>query len=888
MSQPPEPARKLFRIDATRSTVGRDIDDELRFHLDARTDALIRQGHSLDDARRVALEEYGDVAAARDELTAIDRRRIGRVAFRDTLASILQDIRFALRGLRSRPVFTATVLFTLALGIGANVAIFSIVDSMLLRPLPYAQPDRLVHLWETYRGSVVNRSEASYPDFLDWKTRTRTFADLAGYQGGGFLLGGDQPATIGGAKATANFFDVLGVRAYLGRTFAPGEDAVGAPKVAMLSYGFWQRQYNGDRAILGRTIVLNGTPATVIGVLPERFTFARQSAADVWTPIDRGAPQREQRGNHWLNVVARLAPSATIASASRDLSAVMHDLEREYPRSNSARDGQVVPLRDELVGSVKPILFLLYGAVIVVLVVACVNVATFLLIRAADRQREIAVRVALGAGRGRIVRQLLTESVLLSVGGGALGILFSVSGVRGLLTLLPTQPMRGIPPITSVGVDGWVALYAFVLAVIAGLAFGLAPIPALLRSHLHDALKSGARGSSSGTRRLRDGLVAGEIALTVILLSGALLFGRSVMRLLSIDPGFRPEHLLTANVVLPANKYSDPNAQIDAYRHLEERVREIPGVEAAGFVSKLPLDYGNTLGFFIVGQPAPDPANRPEAFYRPASVDYFRTMAIPVVAGRGFASSDTRDAPNVIVVNRALAKAYFNDRDAVGQRVSNGQDTLTIAGVVGDVPIAKVEEAVPPTMYFPFTQASQSQMFMVVRSSADVVQLAPALRRVLASVEPSAAMTPPRAMDDLITESLSVFMRRLPLFIVGAFALTALLLAIVGIYGVVSYSVAQRTREMGIRTALGAQPGTLMQLVVGHGLRLAAVGIVVGVGAAFFAGRFADKLLYGVRVADPTTYAVVAITLAVVAVIATLFPARRATRVDPAVALRSE
>lgn len=885
MSQTP---RRSFRIDATRSTVRDEIDDELRFHLDARTEALIRHGHSPDDAWRIALEEYGDVAAARDELEAIDRRRIGRVAFRDMLASMLQDIRFALRGLRARPAFTATVLLTLALGMGANVAIFSIVDSTLLRPLPYTQPDRLVHLWETYRGSAANRSEASYPDYLDWKARTRAFAGLAGYHGGGFLLGGDQPATIGGAKTTANFFDVLGVHPYLGRTFVPGEDAVGAPKVALLSYGFWQRQYNGDRAIVGRTIVLNGAPATIIGVLPRSFTFARQSAADVWTPIDRGAAQREQRGNHWLNVVARLAPTATMTTASRDLSVVMHDLEREYPRSNSARDGQVVPLRDELVGSVKPILFLLYGAVIVVLVVACVNVATFLLIRSADRQREIAVRIALGAGRGRIIRQLLTESVLLSVGGGALGIAFSIFGARGLLSLLPKQPMRGIPPITSVGVDVRIALYAFALAVIAGLAFGLAPIPALLRSRLHDALKSGARGSSGGSRRLRDGLVAGEIALTVVLLSGALLFGRSVMRLLSIDPGFRAEHLLTTNVVLPANRYGDPTAQVDAYRRLEERVREIPGVEGVGFVSKLPLDYGNTLSFAIVGQPAPDPSNRPEAFYRPASADYFRTMAIPILSGRGIATTDDRNAASTIVVNRAFAKMYFTDRDAVGQRITNGVDTLTIAGIVRDVPIAKVEEEVPPTMYFPFAQASQSNMFMTVRSSSDAPQLASALRQALASVEASAAMTPPRAMDDLITESPSVFMRRLPLFIVGAFALTALLLAVVGIYGVVSYSVAQRTREMGIRTALGAQPGTLIQLVVNHGLRLAAVGIAVGIGASFFAGRFADRLLYGVHAADPTTYVVVAIALGLVAIAATLLPARRATRVDPAVALRSE
>src|SRR6185503_2481271 len=405
--------RKLFHIDSTRHSVRTEIDDEMRFHLDARTDELVRAGYSAADARRLALDEYGDVTAARAELAEIDRRRVGRVAIREWLASWTQDVRFAFRGLRARPAFSATVILTIALGIGVNVAIFSVVDSVLLKPLPFAEPDRLVHLWETYHSAVDNRSEASYPDYLDWRARNKTFIDMAGYQGGGFLLGGAHPATIGGAKATANFFDVLGVHAALGRNFIAGEDAVGAPKVAMLSYGFWQTRFAGSTNVVGQSIVLDGTPRTIVGVLPRNFVFARQSAANVWIPIDRGQSAREQRGNHWLNVVARLEPGATVALADADMNDIMRDLARENPRSNAERTAQVRPWRDELVGSVRPILLLLYGAVLVVLLLACVNVAHLLLIRGADRQREMAVRVALGAGKTRLVRQLLTESIVL-------------------------------------------------------------------------------------------------------------------------------------------------------------------------------------------------------------------------------------------------------------------------------------------------------------------------------------------------------------------------------------------------------------------------------------------------------------------------------------------
>jgi predicted permease len=841
-----------------------------------------------DEARTIANREYGDTAAAKRELASIDRRTARRTGVREWLAGLGQDIRFAVRGLRARPGFAATILLTLALGIGANAAIFTVVDAVLLKPLPFAQPDRLVHLWETYESKVENRSEASYPDYLDWRARNRVFSELGGYQGGGFILGGATPQLVGAAKSTANFFDVLGVKPLLGRTFSSGEDAPGAPRVVLLTFGFWQRQFAGDRGVIGRQITLDGAPATVIGVLPKEFAFARQSAAEIWVPIDRTQSAREVRGNHWLNIVARLRPGVTVAAAAADMSRIMSDLAREYPQSNAGRDGQAVPLRDELVGSVRPIVLLLYAAVVVVLLIACANVANLLLIRGAERGRELAVRVALGAGKGRLLRQLLTESVLLGALGGLGGILVAKLGVHWLISLLPNHPIRGVPNLSGTTLDWRVVAYAVAVSVVAGIGFGIIPALRATRPAAHDALKSAGRGAIGGGSRLRDGLVIAEIALTVVLLSGALLFGRSVIRLLSINPGFRVEHTLATTVVFPSSGQQAVPAR-DKFTRLTRRVREIPGVESVGLVSRLPLDFGNSLGLTIVGLPRPEPGNNPSASYRETDPTYFSTMDIPVLSGRVFGPGDDVKAPLVAVVNRTFVDAYMKGMQPVGQRLVMGaRDTALLIGVVGDVPIGSIEDRIPPTLYLSLAQSPVMSMAMVIRTSAPVDQISRALRPALSEVDPTAVLTAVTSMDDVITSSASVFMRRFPLYLISAFAITALALAIVGIYGVVSYSVAQRTREMGIRLALGAQPSALLALVLRYGGFMAAAGVVIGIGGALFAGRFADKLLYGVNAGDPTTYVLVAVVLGAIAVVATILPARRATRVDPATALRTD
>jgi predicted permease len=853
----------------------------------------MRQGQSREEAEANAAREYGDTAAARRELTRIDRRAARRTGWKEWMGGCWQDLRFAFRGLRSRPGFTLTVLLTLALGIGANAAIFTVVDAILLKPLPYAQPDRLVHLWETFESKVDARSEASYPDYLDWRARNHVFTDLAGYQGGGYILGGATPQMVGAARVTANFFDVLGVKPLLGRTFAAGEDAPGAPRVVLLTYGFWQRQFAGDRSIVGRPIVLDGTPSMVIGVLPKEFTFARQAAAELWAPIDRTQRAREIRGNHWLNIVARLEPGTTVAAAAANMSGIMKDLAREYPPTNAGRDGQVVPLRQELVGSVRPVLLLLYSAVVVVLLIACANVANLLLIRGAERGRELAVRVALGAGKARLVRQLLTESMLLAAVGGICGLLVAMLGVHWLLSLLPQHPIRGVPNLSGTTLDWRAVAYAIVVSLVAGVAFGLVPALRVSRPALYDALRNAGRGAIGGMSRLRDGLVVGEIALTVILLSGALLFGRSVLRLLAIDPGFRVEHTLATTVIFPPSPQSasapSPVSAASKFQRLTQRVREIPGVESVGLVSRLPLDFGNLLGLTIVGLPAPAPGQNPSASYREVDPSYFSTMEIPVVTGRAFGPGDDTSAPLVAIVNRAFVTAYMKGMEPLGQRFAMGsKDTALLVGVVGDVPIGSIEDKIPPTLYLSLAQSPEVAMAMTIRTSAAADQISRSLRAALADVDPNGVLTAVTSMDDVITSSASVFMRRFPLYLISAFAATALLLAIVGIYGVVSYSVAQRTREMGIRMALGAQPSSLVGLVMRHGGRMGVAGIVVGVGGALFAGRFAEKLLYGVRPGDPATYVLVAMVLGAVAVVATILPARRATRVDPASALRAE
>ena len=799
-----------------------------------------------------------------------------------------QDLRFGARSLASKPAFTITILLTLALGIGANAAIFSFVDSVLLRPLPFARPDRLVHLWETFDSRVDRRSEAAYPDYLDWRSRNVVFSDLAGYQDADFLVGEEHPAPVGGAKVTANFFDVLGVRPVVGRAFLANEDAPGAPKIALLAHGFWQREFGADRSIVGRAITINGAPVTIVGVLPEAFRFSVIGSPQVFVPIDRNPATRATRDNHWLSVIGRLRDGVDTRAATANVSAIMRDLAQAYPSTNEGRDAIAVPLHDQFVGSTRSVLLLVYAAVLVVLLIACVNVANLLLIRGADRDRELAVRAALGAGRARLVRQLITEDLLLAVAGGILALVVAKLGVHALMRILPRTPLAGFTALAAPALDTRVIAYTMMVSIIAGLVFGVVPALRVTQPGLSDALRRGARGSIGGGSRLRDALVSAQIALTVVLLSGAVLFGKSLLRLLAVDPGFQVNRVVTTSVALPSARYASRDAQTDFYRRFEDGIRQLPGVESVGLVSKLPLDFGESLGFDIVGRPPANPGEVPRASYRFASMEYFRALRIPIVRGRVFATTDDAKAPSVGVINRAFADVYFPGEDAVGRRLHLAGDTVRIVGIVGDVPIGSIGDRIPPTIYLSLGKFSQTALAVAIRTTISAEEMGRLLRDVISKTDATVAMTPARPMEDLVVQSPSVFLRRFPMFVVGAFALTALALAIVGIYGVVSYSVARRTREMGIRMALGAEATSVVGLVLRHGVTMAAVGILVGLAATRLLGRFGASLLFGVEPGDPLTYAVVAGVLTVAAIVATAMPARRATRVDPALALRND
>ena len=899
----PDGVRRLFRLPSNARSAGRDaardVDDELRFHLESRVDALVAAGLSPAAAEAEARREFGDVRAARTELAAIDRGRLRRAGRTEWWAGWRQDARFAWRALRRRPGFAAAVLLTLALGLGATGAIFAAADAALLRPLPYAEPDALVHLWRTHARALDAKGDLSYPDFLDLRERAGAFAGLAGYHSNRVVLGaGDRPQVLWAGKTTANFFAVLGARPAAGRFFAEGEDATGAPRVAVLSHALWTRQFAGDPGVVGRSVRLDGAPYTVVGVLPPHFQFAPVGAADVWVPFDRPADWRARRTISWFRAIGRLKPGATFERAGAEVAAVADALAREHPEANAENGARIVPLREEITGAVRPLLVTLLGAAALVLLVALANVANLLLVRGTGRAQELGVRAALGAGRGRLVQQLLVESVLLALVGGALGLAVAQLGVRGLVAAIPPERLRGMPYLADVGVGAGLAGATLLVSLVAGVVCGLAPALRAARPRLAETLRDGARGSSAGgaAGRLRDGLVGAELGLTVVLLAGAVLFGRSLTRLLAVDPGFRAERVFTVFIPLPRVAYASREAKVAFFSELEERVRALPGVDGVGLTTKLPLDPGNSTSYEVVGAPEPPPGRAPQAHYRSVNAEYFRTLGIPLVRGSTFSPrrvgagtpADTA-APRELVISQALARAAFGRADPLGrQLLAVGPRPATVVGVVGDVATGRLEDATTPTLYVPYPEAPDVSMRLAVRTRGDVAGLEAAVRGTVRAIDPEVALYQAYPMASLVRQSESVFLRRFPLLLVGGFAAAALALAVVGTYGVVSYAVAQRVREFGVRLALGAPAGSLVRLAVERVARAALVGVGVGLVLAVALARAASGLLYGVRATDPAAYVGAALLLGAVAAAAAAVPARRATRLDPARTLRDE
>jgi putative ABC transport system permease protein len=811
------------------------------------------------------------------------------------METLLQDLRFAVRGLRKHPGFAFVAVLTLALGIGANTAVFSVVDASLVKPLPYREPDRLVHLWELRPERQFPRSEASYPDYVDFAASTRTLEEIAGYAGGGSMTmtGGGRPERLSGLRVTANFFDLLGVAPAIGRAFRPGDDAAGAERLVVIGHDLWRRRFGADPSVVGRTIVLDETPHTIAGVLPKGFHFARSRDAEIWTPLVPSPNERERRRFRWLNLVGRLAPGASVEQVDAELDAVAARLGEQYPDSNAGSEVEVIPLREELVGPVRPLLAVLLGAVGLVLLIACANVASLLVARSATRRREIAVRRALGASNGRIARQLLVEGTVLALAGGAAGALWTQWGVALLVGAIPEPLLASMPYLRDVSLDARALGFALAISLGTGLLFSLAPALHATGVGLHEALKERAATAGGGRARLRAALVVSEVALSLVLLVGAGLMVQSLARLLATDPGFETERLLTFQVSLPEERYGEP-ARVEAlHQGLMERLTSTPGVRGAASTDKLPLSGGGGTGSFVVqGLATTPPDLEYEANMRTVSSDYFRVMEIPLVAGRPFEDRDRVESAPVVVVNRALAARLAADGNVVGARIVFSFDRQRIpreiVGVVGDENLTGLDAELTPIAYTPYLQDLLPYWSAVVRTTGEPEALAATVERELRALDPDLPAYAVAPMERLIADAPSTFLRSYPALLIGALAAVALALSVVGIFGVVSYSVSQRTREIGIRVALGAGRREILGMVLGQGLALVGAGVAIGVVVALVGSRFLSSLLFGISPSDPATYAGVAVLLASVALLACYVPARRATRVDPMVALREE
>jgi len=818
------------------------------------------------------------------------------------MGTLWQDLRYGARMLRRNPGFAVVAILTLAIGIGANIVIFSVVNGILLKPLPFPDSRRIVTVWETDANRNITRGTASAAEYLDWRDMNHVFQELSAYRGLSFAITGGDPEQVWGSQVSGNFFRMLRVAPILGRDFTAEDEQLGHEQVVILSYGLWQRHYGGDTGILGKTILLNEKPYTVIGILPRGFSlYGTLPDFEVWEPFafDRAQLDRE---NHELVIFARLKDGVPISQANAEMVTIQEQLKKQYPGFDQKNGIRVVGFHDELVSTLRPGLLLLLAAVAFVLLIACANVANLMLARAAVRDREIALRISLGAGRGRIFRQLLTESALLSLVGAAVGILFAYGGIHVLRDAVISGQGARIPHPEWIAIDGSVLGFTILVAVATGILFGFAPAIQISRSALFESLKEGSRGSTAGrhSQFARSVLVVSEVAFSLMLLVGAGLLVRSFALMLAEPLGFDPANLLTAQVILPDTHYAAGPQILNFYQAVVERLNAIPGVTSASAADFLPLTRWNGFcDFDIAGRASPPSGKHFTGQYRVADWRYLPTMGMTVKEGRGFLSSDGPSTQGVALVNEALAQRYWPNQDPVGQQIRMivpatvnfwepipREGWLTIVGVVGDIRDWAWAEPKSGQLYLPQTQNPSRLMSLVVRSGGDRAQLTAAMRQVVESVDPNQPMTDVKTMEDYLAVAFS--QRRLNMSLLAFFAVVAALLAAIGIYGVMGYAVTQRSHEIGIRMALGAEPADVLRMIVGDGMKLALLGLVIGITASLLLMKYLESQLYGVKARDPLTFIAVAAGLALVALAACYFPARRATKVDPLVALRYE
>jgi putative ABC transport system permease protein len=806
------------------------------------------------------------------------------------MESLFSDTRYALRNLLRRPGFTLVAVVTLALGIGANTAIFSAIHALLLKPLPFPELDRVVAIWDKLPSRGVMHNEVTMANYLDLQAQNQSFEQLALYRWwNANITGIDPPERIQGFLVTANYLDALGMKPIMGRNFIAEENQPGKDAVAIITHSLWQRRFGGDPNIVNKTITVNSIVRTVIGVMPEQFNFPK--GAEVYGPIPLTPELIRSRGSHSFYIVGRLKPGASIEGAQAETDNIMARLEQQFPETNKGWGATVYPIVADTVRLYDTALWVMMAAVGFVLLIACANVANLMLARASGRQKEIALRTALGASRWRIVRQLLTESLIVALIGGALGTLVGFWGIDALRAANPADAAKYAPGWYQLGINVPVLLFTVGLSLLSGIVFGLAPALQVSRPNLNYSLKEGSRQTSGSAHRLRSSLVVFEVALSLMLLVGAGLLTRSFLSLLKTDPGFDPSNVMTMSIMLPAAKYKDEPSRAAFYNDLVQRVQTQPGVEAAGLVNYLPLGGSNSSDvYFVEGVPEPPPGQENEGRYRVATPDYFRTMGISLVRGRGFTDQDKAGAPPVVVINETLARKHWPGEEAIGKRIRfygppERNPWMEIVGVVRDV---KHELNIPiePEYYLPYAQDAWPGMALVARTKVEPSSLAGALRQQVWAMDKDQPVFDLKTMQEVRSSSVALY--SFSSVMLAIFAGVALLLASIGIYGVMAFAVTQRTQEIGIRMALGARTADVLKLVVKHGMKLALLGMAIGLAGSWVLTRFLEKMLVGVEATDLLTFSVVSVFLLLAAFIACYLPARRATKVDPLVALRYE
>jgi putative ABC transport system permease protein len=877
-----------------------DVDDELAFHVEMRTRDLIAGGMDPRSARAEALRRFGDVERVRREVERVDRGTERRRERLEWWGGLGHDFRYALRALGKRPGFTLVAVLTLALGIGANTAIFSVINGVLLRPLPYGEPERVVQLVNHWEGTTAG--DLSPLEFFDYRERLRSFQSLGAYAVGPVnLTGGDAPERLRAGHLSASMFPALGVAPALGRAFAEEEDAPGTGDVVVLGHGLWARRFGASPGVLGEPILVNGRQRVVVGVMPPEFRLpldlAEDEAAELFLPLGMDRTSVPNRGSHFLRSAGRLRPGISPAEAAREAAAVAERFVREYPEDYPAAmrfGATVVPMREAVLGDVRGVLLVLFGAVGLVLLIACTNVAHLLMLRADARRRELAVRTALGASRGRVVRQLLVESTVLGLLGGVAGVALAAAAV-GMIPLL--QP-PDLPRLSEVRLDWTVVAFAAGVSLLAALLFGVAPALAAGRAEVYSVLRESGRTSTpdAGRRRFRAGLVVAEVALAVVLLLGAGLLIRSLAALNRVDPGFRPEEVLTLRLSLPSADYPENERVVGFYRELLDRLAARPGVVAAGAVTNLPLASTlGDLGFDIAGRTVPEGEARPRADWQAVTPGYFEAVGMRLVRGRGIEPRDDEQAPGVVVISESVASRYWPGADALGERIQLPGEPgwVTVVGIAGDVRHAALDQPPRPELYVPHAQfrswnggTAVRSMAVAIRTAGDPLALAPAVRAEIRAMDANLPVAELRGLAQIRAES--VAQPRFVALLLGAFAAVAVALAALGVYGTLAYLVAQRTGEIGVRMALGACAAGILRLVVAQGVGLALLGVLLGLSAGFALTRLLEQQLYGVRATDAVTFVAVPVVLLLVAFAASYLPARRATRIDPLVAIRTE